>query len=198
MNRSHSPRNLWRVLIDTRGYTMHWNQIAPGLWLFPNDSCNVYAVKGSGPDAGITIIDAGTGAWLDYAGELTLPVRALACTHYFRDHSAGAARAAEAGIPVFVPEYEREIFEDPEQHFRERETYILYDNLWDLYAPITPVPVAGMLREYDQITLAGTRFDVIPLPGATMSQSGLLFTLPDGRRAVFAVKQFILPAGWPV
>jgi glyoxylase-like metal-dependent hydrolase (beta-lactamase superfamily II) len=141
-------------------------------------------VAGSGADAGITIIDAGTGAWVDHVNELPLPVKALASTHYFRDHSAGAARAAEAGIPVFVPEYEKQIFEDPDQHFRERETYIIYDNLWDLYAPVTPVPVAGTLRDYDKITLAGTRFEVMPLPGVTMSQSGLCFTLADGRRAV--------------
>lgn len=163
---------------------MHWQQLAPGLWLYPNDSCNVYAVAGTGTDAGITVIDAGTGAWIDHADELPLPVRALACTHYFRDHSAGAARAAEIGIPVFVPEYERQIFEDPMQHFRERETYIIYDNLWDLYAPVTPVRLEGVLRDYDSPTLAGTQFEVIPLPGVTMSQSGLGFTLQDGRRAV--------------
>ena len=163
---------------------MQWKQLAPGLWLYPDDSCNVYAIEGSGPDAGVTIIDAGTGAWIAHTNELPLPVKALACTHYFRDHSAGAARAAEAGIPVYVPEYERQIFEDPLQHFRERETYIIYDNLWDLYAPVTSVTVAGTLRDYDRIILAGTRFDVLPLPGATMSQCGLGFTLMDGRRAI--------------
>jgi glyoxylase-like metal-dependent hydrolase (beta-lactamase superfamily II) len=163
---------------------MHWQQLAPGLWLYPNESCNVYAIEGTGPNAAITIIDAGTGEWMENIGELPLPVVALACTHYFRDHSAGAARAAAAGIPVYVPEYERAIFEDPEQHFRERETYIIYDNLWDLYTPAMPIRAAGILRDYDRITLAGTEFEVIPLPGVTMSQSGLAFSLQDGRRAV--------------
>ena len=32
----------------------------------------------------------------------------LACTHFFRDHSAGAANAARQGIPVYVPEGERD------------------------------------------------------------------------------------------
>src|ERR1700722_9602366 len=104
---------------------MHWTEVTSGIYLFSGDSCNVYAVEGQGANAGMTIIDAGTGEWLPFIGELPLPVKALACTHYFRDHSAGAAVAGNAGIPVYVPEYERAIFEDPEQHFRERETYII-------------------------------------------------------------------------
>ena len=77
---------------------MHWNQLASGLWLYPDDSCNVYAVAGSGAEAGVTVINAGTGAWISHTSELPLPVKALACTHYFRDHSAGASKAAEAGM----------------------------------------------------------------------------------------------------
>ena len=67
-----------------------WIPIAPGLWRFP-DSCNVYAAQG--PE-GLLIVDAGTGAWLAHRDTLPGPIVALACTHYFRDHSAGAAAAA--------------------------------------------------------------------------------------------------------
>ncbi len=103
-------------LVDARGVTVstehvevdvetttakNWRSIAPDLWLYRNDSCNVYAIRG--PE-GIVIIDAGTGAWIDHVNELPAKVAALACTHYFRDHSAGAARAArELKIPVYVP-----------------------------------------------------------------------------------------------
>lgn len=160
---------------------MHWDQVVPGVWRF-RDSCNVYAVEGAGA---LLIVDAGTGAWLAHLGELPKPPAALLCTHYFRDHAAGAVKAAEAGIAVYVPEGEQEIFADPEQHFRERETYIIYDNLWDLFAPIEGVPVAGILRDYARMALAGIEIEVLPLPGVTYTQCGIGLTLADGRRAAF-------------
>ncbi|MCE9591394.1 MAG: MBL fold metallo-hydrolase [Planctomycetes bacterium] len=156
---------------------MKWQPVIPGVWLFP-DSCNVYAVHGP---TGMLIIDAGTGAWVDHLNELPAAPAALACTHYFRDHAAGALPASRRGIPVFVPAYEREIFADPAEHFRRRETYIIYDNLWNLYAPIQGVPVAGDLLDYDTTTLAGLKVHVLPLPGATLTQVGLSVELPAGR-----------------
>jgi glyoxylase-like metal-dependent hydrolase (beta-lactamase superfamily II) len=142
----------------------------------------VYTVIG--PD-GALIVDAGTGAWLDHVAELPKPPVALVCTHFFRDHSAGAARAARLGIPVYVPEGERAIFTDPAQHFRQRDTYIIYDNYWDLFAPIEPTAIAGVLRDYDHITLAGLDVEVVPLPGVTLTQVGLsvLSLLPLGERS---------------
>lgn len=160
---------------------MTWSQILPGVWRY-RDSCNVYAIEG---EAGTVLLNAGTGRWLESLAALPKSPVALACTHYFRDHSAGALAAAQQGIPLYVPEGERALFAEPEQHFRQRQTYIVYDNLWNLYAPIEGVPVAGVLRDYDQVTLAGLAFDVLPLPGVTMTQSGLGITLPDGRRIVF-------------
>ncbi len=168
---------------------MNWTEILPGVWRF-RDSCNVYAIEG---DGGMLIVDAGTGRWLESLDALPLPPAALVCTHYFRDHSAGAARAAAAGIPVYVPEYEKAIFADPVQHYRQRETYIVYDNLWDLYAPIEPVRVAGALRDYERLKLAGIEFKVLPLPGVTMSQVGIEVRLGDGRRAIFSAEAIHSP-----
>ncbi len=168
---------------------MPWTRVLPGVWLYP-DSCNVYAIEA--PE-GTVIIDAGTGAWLREISDLPSRPVALLCTHYFRDHSAGAAAAAEAGIPVYVPEYERAIFADPVQHFRQRETYIIYDNLWDLFAPITPTSVAGVLRDYERKPLAGMEFEVLPLPGVTISQIGLGVALPDGRRVAFCAEAIHSP-----
>lgn len=160
---------------------MSWRQIMPDVLLW-EDSCNVYAVIG--PE-GTLIVDAGTGQWLDGIGELPQPPVALVCTHFFRDHSAGAVRAAGAGIPVYVPEGEHEIFADPLQHFRSRDTYIIYDNYWDLFAPIEPTPVAGVLRDHERLTLAGLDLTVLPLPGVTITQAGLAWTRPDGDQVIF-------------
>ncbi len=172
---------------------MLWKPIAPGVFLF-RDSCNVYALEGP---AGMVVVDAGTGAWLDALGELPKPPVALLCTHFFRDHSAGAAAAARAGVPVYVPEYEQAIFADPVQHFRQRETYIIYDNLWDLFAPIQPTPVTGVLRDYERLRLAGLELEIVPLPGATISQSGIAATLADGRKVIFCGEAIHSPGKLP-
>src|SRR5687767_2760274 len=111
---------------------MKWQQILSNLFVY-RDSCNVYAVIG--PE-GVLIVNAGTGQWLEHLQELPAQPVALALTHYFRDHAAGAPAAARAGIPVYVPEYEGDILTDPAEHMRRRETYIIYDNLWDLFVPI--------------------------------------------------------------
>jgi glyoxylase-like metal-dependent hydrolase (beta-lactamase superfamily II) len=152
-----------------------WQQVLPGVYLWP-DSCNVYGIVGP---TGVVIVNAGTGAWIDHVADLPALPRVLACTHFFRDHSAGAARAAhELGLPVFVPEREADLFSDPLEHFRGRPTYLVYKNYWDHFVPIEPIPVAGVLRDYERIGLAGLQVDVVPLPGATVNQVGLAFTVP--------------------
>jgi glyoxylase-like metal-dependent hydrolase (beta-lactamase superfamily II) len=162
--------------------TQAWHEVVPGVLLF-RDSCNVYAVQG--PE-GCLLVDAGTGLWLDHLDELPVEPVVLACTHFFRDHSAGAVRACERGIPVFVPEGEKELFADPALHFLRRESFIVYDNYWDHFAPIESIPVAGLLADHETLRLAGLEVEVVPLPGATLTQVGLELTLPqDGRRVVF-------------
>ncbi len=154
------------------------------------DSCNVYAIE---CPAGIVVINAGTGMWLDASSALPKQVLALACTHYFRDHASGATEAANRGISVYVPEYEEEIFADPNQHFLQRESYIVYDNLWDRFSPVLPTPIAGVLRDYDQVSLAGRDFEVVPLPGVTCGQIGLATMLDDGRKVVFSAEAIHSP-----
>jgi glyoxylase-like metal-dependent hydrolase (beta-lactamase superfamily II) len=163
---------------------MQWEQISEEIWVF-RESCNVFALIG---DKGAVLINAGTGYALDHLNELPVPVVALLCTHFLRDHSAGAAKAAKRGIPVWVPEGEHAIFSDPNQHFRQRETYIIYDNLWDLYAPLESCPISGVLQDYLSVTFAGRTLEVIPLPGVTMHQVGLGVTLRDGRAVVFSAE----------
>ena len=154
---------------------MQWEQIRPDVFRFA-DSCNVYAVVGP---KGALIIDAGSGYWLDSIADLPKPPVALLLTHYFRDHAAGAVAASKAGIPIYVPEGEKAILSDPAQHFRERETYIIYDNLWDLFAPIEGIPVADVLRDYEKRKMAGLDIEVLPLPGATLTQIGIAIDLPN-------------------
>lgn len=158
-----------------------WKQVLPDVLCWP-DSCNVYAVLGE--DAAL-IIDAGTGGWLkDGLAQLPVAPAAVLVTHYFRDHAAGAPAAARAGIPVYVPQGELAIFSDPGEHFRRRETYLIYDNIWDLFAPAEPTPVAGPLRDCERLTFAGIELQVLPLPGATPTQVGFVLRTPKSRRLV--------------
>ena len=168
---------------------MSWRYVTADVLVW-EDSCNVYAVVGP---QGTVIVDAGTGQWLDHLDELPAPPVALVCTHFFRDHSAGALRAARAGIPVYVPEGEYDIFADPAQHFRQRDTYIIYDNYWDLFAPIEAIVPAGVLRDYEQIELAGLQFEVVPLPGVTMTQAGLLHKRSEDERILFCAEAIHSP-----
>ncbi len=172
-----------------------WTPVLPDVLRW-QDSCNVYAVLG---EEAALIIDAGTGEWLEEGvRHLPVPAAAVLLTHYFRDHAAGAALAARAGIPVYVPEGEREIFLDPAEHFRKRETYLIYDNIWDLFAPVEPTAVAGVLRDYEQLTLAGIELRVLPLPGATPTQVGFVLRTPkSGRTVAFCAETIHSPGRLP-
>jgi glyoxylase-like metal-dependent hydrolase (beta-lactamase superfamily II) len=171
---------------------MHWQLVTKGVWHF-QDSCNVYAVEGP---QGTIVIDAGTGGWLDHVDALPAPPVAVLLTHYFRDHTAGAVRAARSGLAVYVPEYDRDILTDPQQHFRERDTYVIYDNLWDLFAPIEPLEIAGVVPDYGTISIGGLDIEAIPLPGVTLSQTGYGITI-HGEQVVFCGESIHSPGKLP-
>ena len=142
-----------------------WTEVVPGLWAY-EDSCVVYAIAGPEGHANeAVLINAGTGEWISSLDELPAEPRSLVCTHFFRDHSAGATAAAEIGIEIFAPYWEQEQFADPGGLFARRETHIIYDNIWDLFSPIESIPVARWLRDWESFSVAGIEFTVIPTPG---------------------------------
>src|SRR5262245_25892560 len=100
-----------------------WRPVLAGIELL-RDSCNVYAVPGP---SGTLFINAGTGAWLSHIPARFPAPHYLLCTHYFRDHAAGAAAAHRQGMSVLVPNGDLEALRDPAQFFRERQNYIVYD-----------------------------------------------------------------------
>lgn len=158
-----------------------WQPVLPGIAVF-GDTCNVYAVAGA---EGTVFVNAGTGLWLGDVVTRFPPPYTLLCTHYFRDHAAGAAKASAMGIEVRVPRGEVELFADPVQHFRSRESYIVYDNIWDQFSPITPARVTPV-EDYGIVDAAGLAFSVVPLPGVTPHHTGYALTLPDERVVVFS------------
>ena len=159
--------------------TDHWQPVFIDVEVF-RDSCNVYAVKGA---HGTLFINAGTGAWLDGVAERFQPPFTLLCTHYFRDHAAGAARASRAGMTVFAPRGEVEVLGDPLAHFGALQTYIVYDNIWEHFAPIEPATVRPA-RDYETLDVNGLPVSVVPLPGVTPHHCGYALTTPASRRQV--------------
>jgi glyoxylase-like metal-dependent hydrolase (beta-lactamase superfamily II) len=93
-----------------------WREVCAGVWRV-QDSCDVYALMGP---RGAVIVDAGRGTWLDKVSDLPGAPVALVCTRFYRDHSSGAVRAAAAGIPVYVSEYEESIFAGLLSHHQQR------------------------------------------------------------------------------
>lgn len=140
-----------------------WIKIEQNLYVY-NDSCVVWAIVLENESL---IVNAGTGRWLDAVDELPKPPRVVALTHFFRDHTSGATRAHAAGLQIWAPYWERELLSDPEGHFQRRETYIIYDNAWDLYAPAQSIPVSRWLMDWEVVSLGGATMRVLPTPGAS-------------------------------
>ncbi|MEK7477555.1 MAG: MBL fold metallo-hydrolase [Candidatus Coatesbacteria bacterium] len=158
-----------------------WERIVEDVFLF-RDSCLVYAVRG--PE-GTVLVNAGTGLAADHLGEVARGPVTLILTHHFRDHTDGAIRLHAAGAGVLGPYWEQEYLVDPDQHFRERQTWNSYDNRWDRFSPVRPLPVAGWLMDYEERRIAGLIWRVIPTPGVTAGASSYAVTV-NGVRIVFA------------
>lgn len=167
-----------------------WKPIEDDVWVL-DDSCRVYAVQG--PD-GIVIVNAGTGQAAEHLSAATGSVDVL-LTHHFRDHADGAIRLHAAGAEVWANAWDSEYYLDPEQHFRERLTWNSYDNRWDRFAPIRPLPVTRWLRDYETVTLGGLFWEVMPTPGATNGASSYIVTLTNGRRLAFVGETICGPDG---
>ena len=158
----------------------NWERLAEGLYRF-EDSCMVYALA---TGKGILVVNPGSGAWLGHSDELPEKVRWCACTHYFRDHSAGAGKVAEAGVEIWAPYWEREQFSDPEGLFSRIETYIIYENKWDLFAPIRGIPVTRWLRDWEELDAGSVSITILPTPGVTLGAVSLLARI-GGRKILF-------------
>lgn len=136
------------------------------------DSCNVYVVR-SGREA--VLIDFGYGDVLDRLPEIGVDrVAAILITHHHRDQVQGLPRAVAAGIPIWVPSAEQDLFAHVDEHWQARPVANSYDNRQDRFSLLEPVPVAGLLGDYSSWTFGGVRFTVLPTPGHTTGSLTLL------------------------
>jgi glyoxylase-like metal-dependent hydrolase (beta-lactamase superfamily II) len=160
---------------------MTWQRLSDHLYLF-EDTCNVYAVI---EDGEAVLIDFGSGAVLDHLGEVGVRrVRAILHTHHHRDQCQGDLSAVAEGIPIYVPEHERRLFEHAELFWASKQLFDMY-NVRNTYFSLTHnVPVAGALQDFGTWSSGTLSFDVLPTPGHSYGSQTLLADV-DGKHVAF-------------
>jgi glyoxylase-like metal-dependent hydrolase (beta-lactamase superfamily II) len=157
-------------------------ELSPNLFVV-RDTCNVYLVR-NGRSA--VAIDFGSGLALDHLDELGIDeISDVLLTHHHRDQAQGLPRAVGAGIRIWVPPVERDLFEHADEHWQAREIFKNYDMRQDRFSLVESVPISGTLAEYRTTDFAGHDFEVIPTPGHTVGSDTILTTI-DGRRVAFS------------
>ncbi|MGO4301734.1 MBL fold metallo-hydrolase [Leifsonia sp. RAF41] len=151
-----------------------FTEVAPGVHRFA-DTCNVYVVTADadaaagGAPSGAIAIDFGSGDVLDHLADLGLEtLDAILMTHHHRDQGQGLPRAVAAGIPIFVPPVEQDLFTRVDEMWSARALYNDYNLRQDRFSLLDPVPVAGTVPEYRTARFGGIEVKTIPTPGHTM------------------------------
>lgn len=151
-------------------------RLSPDLYCFP-DTCNVYLIR-CGREG--VLIDFGSGDVLDHLDPLGIErVTDVLMTHHHRDQGQGLARAVDAGIRIWVPEAERDLFERVDHHWQGRQLDNDYNNRQDRFSLLEPVLVAGTLQEYVPATFAGRSLTAIPTPGHTVGSVSILGAIDE-------------------
>src|SRR4051794_11161763 len=150
--------------------------------LVHHDTCNVYLLV-SGSEA--IAIDFGSGSVLDHLDEHGIErITDVLMTHHHRDQGQGLARAAAAGIRIWVPPTERDLFADVGAHWQARTLANYYDLRQDRFSLLDDVPVHDVAPEYRTARVGGFDVYTLPTPGHTLGSVSYLATV-DGRRVAF-------------
>ena len=143
------------------------------------DTCNVYLLV-SGSEA--VAVDFGSGSVLDHLEDHGVErITDVLMTHHHRDQGQGLARAAAAGIRVWVPGSERDLFADVSTHWQTRVIDDYYDLRQDRFSLLDDVPVHATVPEYRTTRIGAIDILAIPTPGHTLGSVSYLAEL-DGIR----------------
>lgn len=147
------------------------------------DTCNVYIVQNCGK---VALIDFGRGDVLkDLSAAGLNAIEGILHTHHHREQCQGDLSAVEAGIPVYVPGDEAELFNSVERYWNEG-----YSKRWDcLGAPyvrplIESIRTAGELAGGGQFNLGDLKLCILDTPGHSPGSVSFL-TEVAGRKAAF-------------
>jgi glyoxylase-like metal-dependent hydrolase (beta-lactamase superfamily II) len=142
----------------------------------------VYVVR-HGTEA--VLVDFGDGSVLNVLSTVGIEkVVAVLMTHHHRDQGQGLPKAVEAGIPIWVPHTEQELFHDVEAHWQARTLYNNYDVRQDRFSLLQNIAIAGTLEDYHCYEFAGYSFSTVPTPGHTLGSISLMANI-DGRYVAF-------------
>ncbi|HET6823852.1 MAG TPA: MBL fold metallo-hydrolase [Anaerolineales bacterium] len=159
-----------------------FTRITDSLYLF-RDTCNVYVLC-SGREA--VLVDFGSGHVLDHLAEIGVDrITDVLMTHHHRDQGQGLPRAAQAGILIWVPHTEQDLFHSVDAHWQARQIYNNYNVRQDRFSLLESVPVAGTLQDYETRQFGPYAVKVLPTPGHTTGSISLLVEL-NGKQMLFS------------
>lgn len=147
-----------------------------------HDTCDVYVIT-AGDRA--LCIDFGAGAVCESLGEIGVSgIDWVLHTHHHRDQCQGDDKARDAGARIAVPRYERFLFDEVENFWRNRRLYDVY-NVRNTYFSLTKnLPVDAELADYETFEWQGIGFRILPTPGHTIGSITIIATI-DERRVGF-------------
>ncbi|WP_218163142.1 MBL fold metallo-hydrolase [Paenibacillus sp. BC26] len=150
---------------------MSIQQITENIFCY-KDTCNVYIIR-NGDKA--TLIDFGSGDVLNHLKSIGVSVVTdVLMTHHHRDQGQGLSRAAQAGIRIWVPHTEQEMFQNVDERWQAREVYNNYNVRQDRFSLLESVPVWKTLTDYAVHVFNGIKLTVIPTPGHTLGAVSFL------------------------
>ncbi|NLG98836.1 MAG: MBL fold metallo-hydrolase [Chloroflexi bacterium] len=156
-------------------------QLSENLYLY-RDTCHVYVVR---QGEMCVLVDFGSGSVLDSLDEIGVrQVSDILLTHHHRDQCQGLSRAAAAGIRIWAPHTEQDLFHSVDRHWQARQLLNNYDVRQDRFSLLEPVALSGTLQDYQTYAFGGRKWTVVPIPGHTPGSIGLIVEV-DGRRAAF-------------
>ena len=159
-----------------------FTRIADQLYLF-RDTCNVYVLCSRGE---AVLVDFGSGDVLDHLAEIGVyRVTNVLMTHHHRDQGQGLARAVHAGISIWVPHTEQDLFHSVDAHWQAREIYNNYNVRQDRFSLLESLPVTGTLHDYETRLLGTHSITIVPTPGHTTGSISLLVEI-DRQRILFS------------
>jgi glyoxylase-like metal-dependent hydrolase (beta-lactamase superfamily II) len=146
------------------------------------DTCKVYLLR-TGRQA--IAIDFGSGDVLEELSSLGVDrISDVLVTHHHRDQVQGLKRAVEAGVRIWVPANEQDLFNQVDAHWQARAIANNYNNRQDRFSLLNEVPVSGSLDDYSSFVRDGINVQVIPTPGHTVGSITLLAEI-DAQRLAF-------------
>ncbi|MEK3889958.1 MBL fold metallo-hydrolase [Bacillus sp. FSL K6-3431] len=156
-------------------------QISTNLFLY-EDTCNVYIIR---KEKTAILIDFGDGGVLEKLSSIGIKsVSDILMTHHHRDQAQGLHKAVKAGIRIWVPHVEQDLFHSMNEHWNAREIDNNYNMRQDRFSILHSVPVYNILKDYSMHVFHGMKFNILPTPGHTMGSITIMGQI-DGKHVAF-------------